>query len=119
MNELITILSLFLLINTYGIHSIIIGRRDVNRPMYISTPLVLIPLLCGFVLPIIPWYIILEYNWILLFFINAILVYFIAPVISGIYLSLLTTKSLGKDMVFSLAAGLLTLLLAMFLDDYK
>ena len=87
-----------------------------DRPMYISTPLIIIPVICGFVLPIISLYYLTNYNWIALSIINLIFVLITKQLITRAYLLRLSSGVLGKDIFYTLCLGITTLILGIILS---
>ena len=110
------ILAILMFIITFGIHSIILNSNNRDKPQYLSTPLALIPLISGFVLPVIPLSIILNYNWFLLFLINAVVAYIIGPLVTKLYLVRLSTSMLGKDMLYALCLGIASFIIALLIS---
>lgn len=109
------ILSIIFFISTYGIHLIINNKNEIEKPMYLSTPLFLIPVACGFILPVIPLYYLIEYNWIVLAVSNLIFVIVTNQLFARAYLVRLSTGILGKDMVYTLGLGTIALVLGIIL----
>ncbi|WP_293302321.1 hypothetical protein [Pedobacter sp. UBA4863] len=111
MATLLFVISIVCFITTFGIHSVINNKSEIDKPMYLSTPLVFIPIICGFILPIIPFHYLLHYNWILLSIGNIAVLYILGPIITKAYLVRLSTGNLGKDMVYTLGLGIVLLII--------
>lgn len=97
-----------LLIISFGIHGSIMAGDKSGQPMYVGNPLLsTIPLICGFVLPVIAWCNVLDFHWLLLTAANAIIVITVGPFLTRQYLYRFTTgKGFGKDMLIVFAIGI-------------
>jgi hypothetical protein len=109
------VLSIVFFITTFGIHSLIAKGNIVNRPMYLSTPFVVVPWISGLILTLIPVALLCDYSWLIIIIVNTIFVFLAGPFITTFYLSRLSTGVLGKDMVYSFGLGVLTLTIGMLL----
>lgn len=109
------ILSIIFFITTFGIHSMINNRIESDKPMYLSTPLILIPLISGLVLPVIPLSYLFEYHWLAITIVNFSVVWVLGPFLTKAYLIRLSTGILAKDMLYSFGLGSLALTIGLMI----
>jgi hypothetical protein len=111
------ILSIILLISTFGIHATISNGKEINKPMYVYNPyLKSIPIICGFILPVFAWTKLLSIHWILLFFINLAVVWVIGPILTREFLvRFASEKGFGYDMIITLISGTVALIIGLVL----
>ena len=77
-------------------------------PPYIYHPVLSkIPLICGFILPVIPFSIVFPIHWGIIFVINIILVSLFWSIPTKLFLwRWKSTKGLGYDTIFALKSGI-------------
>lgn len=117
MATIILIISGVLFISTFGIHSTIKSGNEIDKPVYLRDPLMSsIPWGAGFIMPIFSWSNAFDYNWIGLFFINFAIVYIFGPWLTkGFLVRFASGKDPGKDMVTAFVAGIISLVIGVFL----
>ena len=104
------ILSNIFFISTFGIYSIQKENNDFHAA-YLNTPLALIPIICAFIIPVISLSYLLDYSWILLAIGNTIFVVIFGPFITKAYMVRLSTGNLGKDLLYTMGLGTVSLIL--------
>ena len=109
------IMSAILFIATFCIHFTVNSGGQFDKPMYTSHPIMsVIPLVSGFILPVIPFTIVLEYHWLAVFFINLVVVFIIAPMLTkGLLVRFASMKGLGYYMLYSFIGGIITLIIGL------
>ena len=115
MATIFLIISAILFIATFGIHMMIISGDPFDKPLYTRHPFIsIIPLISGFVLPVIPFALVFEYHWLAIFFINLALVYILGPILTkGLLVRFASGEGLGIDMMYSFIGGIITLIIGL------
>lgn len=118
MSHVLLFLGALLLIATLGIHTSIISGNRVKRPRYTRKPsLMLLPWLCGLILPIFAWTQLTNIPWGWLLLLNFVLVFFGSPILA--YLIILIgrrkRKKMSRKLVTTLALGIVFLVVGSIL----
>ena len=115
MSTLLLVVSAILFIATFGIHIMINMGDPLDRPAYTRDPIMSsIPLISGFILPVIPFTIVSGFHWLAIFFINLIVVLTLGPMLTRAFLVRFASgKGLGKDMMSSFIIGIVTLVIGL------
>lgn len=111
------ILSAILFIVTFIIDSMIANQKF-DKPMYLYNPLLaIIPIISGFILPVIPLTVVFKISWVAIFFINIAAVYTIGPMLARAYLVRFSSgKALGRDLVTAFFGGIILLAIGLIIN---
>lgn len=117
MSKLLLVLGGILLISTFGLHTIIISGDKNKRPRYTRRPLLmLMPWLCGLILPVVAWGQLTPLHWGWLVILNFVVVFFFAPTITRFVLKVhFKTRRISKKMITIVSLGLFCLILGTIL----
>ena len=117
MAQFILVLSALLLITAFGIHTFIVCKPHSDRPAYTIRPsLMLLPWVCGLLLPVLAWAKVSSIPWGWLIILNFVFVFFIAPSLTRSFIKIFSTKRcLSKDMFATLSVGLVLLVVGRIL----
>ena len=115
MSTLLLIVSAILFIATFGIHIMINMGNPLDRPAYTTDCIMSsIPLISGFILPVIPLAIVSGFHWLAVFFINLFVSLILGPMLTRAFLVRFASgKGLGKDMMYSFIIGVVTLVIGL------
>lgn len=116
METFLLIVSAVLFIVTFGIHMLIMSEDLFDRPLYTQNSILSsIPWISGTILPVIPLTIIFHCHWIAIFVVNLALLYLLGPTLTKGFLVRFSTSLLGKDMLYSLIGGIVSLTIALLI----
>lgn len=111
------IISSLLFISNFGIHILILNQERWEQPPYVDQPgLSLIPWISGYIFPAISISTAFEFNWIIVFLVNILVTKYLGRAIThGYLIRFANGNSLGKDLVNSFIAAIITLFIALTL----
>ncbi len=113
MANVLLVVSAILFIITLGIHARIMSREKVRRPYYTRNPvLTSIPIVSGYILPVIPFAIVFEVPLVFVFFINLIFAYLLGQLFTKTLLAkLVHGKGLAREMIFLFTGALIIMII--------
>jgi hypothetical protein len=117
MATIILIISGILFISTFVIHLTIMNGNEIDKPLYTRDPLMSsIPWIAGFIMPVFSWSNISDFNWLGLFFINFAVAFIFGPWFTkGFLVRFASGRGPGEDMVTAFVAGIISLIIGLFL----
>lgn len=117
MAKILLVIGAILLISSFGLHTFIISGDKHKRPRYTRKPyLMLMPWLCGLILPVIAWGQLTPLHWSWLVVLNFVFVFFCSPFITRAMLFIhFKTRRISKKMITTVTLGLTLLILGSIL----
>lgn len=100
-----------------GLHTVIVSGDRVRWPKYTSHPILMIlPWICGLILPILPWMKLTKLNWGLLLVINFVVVFFLSHVFAYVFSSFFPKlKRYGPKILTASILGAICLIIGFIL----
>lgn len=117
MARILLLLSAIFLITTFGLHTAIISGNRLHRPRYTNRPfLMILPWLCGLILPVFAWGQLTHIHWGWLLLLNFVVVFFISPILAQVALQLSRKrKKIGRKVLTVFSLGLICLIIGTIL----
>lgn len=105
-NILLILGGLFMII-VLGLHIVIVSGDRVRWPKYTNNPLFMIlPWICGLILPILSWAKLTTLNWGLLIVLNFVLAFFLGHVFAYVFSSFfIKMKKYGPKILIAILLG--------------
>lgn len=115
-NVLLILGGLFMII-VLGLHTVIVSGDRVRWPKYTSNPLLMVlPWVCGLVLPILSWANVTKLNWGILLILNFVVVFFLGHVFAYVFSSFfIKMKKYGPKIATAVALGVICLITGLIL----
>lgn len=115
-NALLIIGGLMMII-VLGLHTVIVSGDRLRWPSYTSKPILMIlPWICGLVLPLLPWIKLTKLNWALLLILNLVVVFFLSHVFAYVFSSFfMKMKSYGPKILIATILGIICITIGFIL----
>ncbi len=106
-----------LMIIVLGLHTVIVSGDRLRWPSYTSQPvLMILPWVCGLILPILPWVKLTKLNWGLLLILNFVVVFFLAHVFAYVFSSFFVKmKRYGPKILIASILGVICIAIGFIL----